>query len=103
MYAQQEYPSAEKAIKFIDSHIHNSKYFIKDDVKIYNDNCERFKSKQTDKVSVQAKADLLAYKTHILNVLAFKNYLEKVKVPKESILSYYFKYDFMNSKNCVKP
>ena len=103
MYEEEPFPSAEKAISVIDNHINNPNFFSEADVEFYNNESEVFKSLQTESESVQAKSDLLAYKVHLLNSLAFSKYIKDKPFPEYSILSYYFSYEFVNGGSSIKP
>lgn len=104
MYEKEEYPSVETAINFVDKQILNPKYFEKGDIKIYEKGCDIFKSEQKDGNSPQGKSDLLAYKVHLMNSLAFFNQLtKKHELPDEYIFTYYFNYEFLNGEASIKP
>lgn len=96
--------SAEKAIEIVDKHLLNKTFFIDGDFDIYNSACENFKSKQTDKNSAMSKSDLLAYKVHILNALAFKNFINSRDDNTDShIFNYYYHRYFINGEASIKP
>lgn len=104
MYQKQEYPSAETATEMIDNHINNSEFFNEGDKKIYNDHSKIFKAKQTNPNSAQAKSDLLAYKVHLLNILAFNNYFaQEHMLPEKSLFMFYFSNYFVSGENVIKP
>ena len=103
MYSEQQFPDLEKVTSVIDNHINNSGIFSKEDAKIYYGNSNKFKSRQVESDNEKAKFDLLAYKVHLLNVLAFHNYIKENEFPESSLLQYYFAYDFVNGKGFVKP
>ena len=104
MYSEQDYPSAEKAIEYIDNHINNKNFFTDADIKTYNDHSEIFKSKQLNPDSAQGKSDLLAYKVHLLNILAFNNFFtQDHKMPERYLFMYYFSENFVNAENSIKP
>ena len=78
--------------------------FSKDDFKLYQKGCDYFRSNQKDKTSVKAQADLLAYKTHVINVLGFYNFLTKENdIPEKHLLNYYFDEYFLNGEGLIKP
>ena len=66
-------------------------------MEFYNNESEVFKSLQSESESVQAKSDLLAYKVHLLNSLAFSKYIKDKPFPEYPILSYYFSYEFVST------
>lgn len=104
MYEEQSFPTAEKFNEVLDNHMKNPKFFSKDDFKLYQKGCEYFKSNQKDKTSVEAQADLLAYKTHVINVLGFYNFLTKENdIPEKHLLNYYFDEYFLNGEGLIKP
>ena len=104
MYEEQEYPNADFAIETIDKHINNRKFFSKEDSEIYKKGTNYFLSKQKDKTSSKAKSDLLAYKVHLINSIAFYNYLTKVNaLPEKHIFHYYFNYEFLNGESAIEP
>ena len=103
MYEEQEFPSAEKVISYIDKHIDNSKYFTDDDRATYKTASRNFEAKQEKKNSVQSKSDLLAYKIHIMDALAYKNFFEQNGIPEPSLFMYYFKHDFLNGEAKIRP
>ena len=71
-------------------------FFEKVDIDAYNEYSKRFASKQDKKDLQSAKSDLLAYKVHILDALAFNRYIMKMNsLPEEGAFFYYFKYDFV--------
>ena len=104
MYEEQSFPTAEKFNEVLDNHIKNPKFFSKDDFKLYQKGCDYFRSNQKDKTSVEAQADLLAYKTHVINVLGFYNFLTKENdIPEKHLLNYYFDEYFLNGEGLIKP
>ena len=103
MYEEQRFPSAEKAIEVIDNHINNDEFFSKQDKETYDKNSKWFLSEQKDKTSVQAKSDLLSFKVHLLNALAFNRYFIKNNMPEDVIFRYYFNDKFVNGENCIEP
>ena len=104
MYGKTDAPSAAECIAVIDNHINNKEFFKDSDVDLYEEFSNRFISKQVETESVQAKSDLLAYKVHLLNSIAFSNYfLESRKMPCEHIFLNTLGYDFINGKGVVKP
>lgn len=98
MYKKIPYPNVEQAIKIIDEHINNSEFFTKEDIKSYHGNSKKYQARQEKKDSEKAKADLLAYKVHLLNTLAFNKILIKFNFPEAWILDYYFINEFINNK-----
>lgn len=104
MYEEQEYPSAEKAMEVIDNHINNSAFFSKEAKETYTKGCQYFQAKQTNKNPEIAKSDLLAYKVHLLNTLAFhKFFTEDNKIPEKHVFMYYLDYEFLNGYAKIKP
>lgn len=104
MYEKSSIPNAEECLATIDNHINNKEFFKDDDIEIYHEFSKIFKAKQTDKDSPQAKADLIAYKVHLLNALAFNNYFTvDYKIPKPNVFAVSFGYDFVNGIGVVKP
>ena len=104
MYDEQEFPSAETAISYIDKHINNTNFFTETDKKIYEEHSRIFQSKQINKTNSQALSDLLAYKVHLLNVLAFNNYFTKeYAIPEKHLFNAYFHNDFINGQAAIKP
>ena len=100
----QNFLTAENATDIIDKHLLNKNYFIEEDIKIYNNACENFKSKQTDKISAMSKSDLLSYKVHVLNVLAFKNFINsRNDNPDSHIFNYYYHRHFINGEASIEP
>lgn len=104
MYEEQELPSAEKAISYVDRHINNKDFFTEADKKVYEEHSKIFQSKQVNKNSSQALSDLLAYKVHLLDALAINNYFSKnYPVPKNPIFVAYFTSDFVNGDASIRP
>lgn len=104
LYKENKQPNAEKAIQTIDSHINNTNFFTSEDKIIYNKGCKSFQDKQKEKNSPMAKSDLLAYKVHLLNALAIKNFILSDKnVPDSHIFMYYLNYNFLNCEAQIKP
>lgn len=104
MYEEEEYPSADKVLNTLDNHINNSKFFSKEDKELYKKGEDYFLSEQKEKDSIDAKTDLIAYKTHILNALAFKTYLvNKYPLPESHIFMYYLNYEFLNGDGKIEP
>lgn len=104
MYEEQEFPTYEKVNEVLDNHLKNTKFFTAADFKIYQKGCDYFKSKQQESNSDEAKSDLLAYKTHLINALGFYNYLSKEnKLPERHIFNYYFNDLFLNGEASIKP
>lgn len=104
MYEEQDFPSAEKAISYVDKHINNKEFFTDVDKKIYDEHSRNFQSKQINKDGLQALSDLLAYKVHLLNILAFDNYFSKNhSVPEKQLFVVYFITEFVNGEASIKP
>ena len=104
MFKKQGVPTADECIKVIDNHIHNKNFFLQEDVGIYEEFSNNFIKKQSEPNTVQGKSDLLAYKVHLLNAIAFSNYFfNENKMPKENILMVSLGYDFINGKGVIKP
>lgn len=104
MYDEQEFPSAEKAIAYVDNHINNTDFFTEADKKVYEEHSKIFKSKQPNKNSSQALSDLLAYKVHLLNILAINNYFSlKYQIPQRELFMAYFIKDFVNGDASIRP
>lgn len=104
MYEKDNIPSADKVLSVIDNHINNTEFFTEEDKKLYEEGTRYFKSQQKDTTSVSAKSDLIAFKTHVLNAIAFKNYfIEQKSMPDDYIFMYYLNYDFLNGDIKIKP
>lgn len=95
--------STEECINIVDSHLKNEEFFTQDDADLYKEFSKIFLSKQTDKTSQQSKLDLLAYKTHLLNALAFNRYFVTNVLPHSYIFTSVFSYDFIYGEGVVKP
>lgn len=80
-----DFPLAEDYNKALDRFVQTSSIFILNSREIYNDRIQKFVSKQKDKDSEQAKSDLLAYKTHIINSLAYS-----IQIHQKRSMPYYF-------------
>ena len=104
MYKRQEFPSAELAIETVDNYISESNFFSEEDLATYKKGCESFVSMQKDKDSTLGKSDLLAYKMHLLNALAFKNYfLQNEQLIDPYLFRFYFQDSFLDGKNSPNP
>ena len=104
VYSAHRYPNSKQALKMLDKHIKNTKYFSPDDVEFYENHSKLFEARQKENHTIQAKSDLVAFKTHLLNALAFKNYLlEDNKIADTHSFIYYFNNEFVNGKNSIKP
>lgn len=103
LYETTDFPAAEVFFNVIDNHVNNKNFFLEEDAVIYKKLSDNFKSKQKETFSLQAKSDLIAYKIHLLNTLAFYNYFEQVKdLPDKYIFKTNFRYDFVN-KGVITP
>ena len=103
LFDSQKIPSAENTIAIVDSHIKNNKFFNQQDINLYNKFCKDFETKQGNRNSVQAKSDLLAFKIHLINAMAFYNYfVNKTNMPENRLFMYYLSYEFINNKNFIK-
>ena len=103
MYEEQDFPSAEKAISYIDKHIDNKEFFTEKDKKMYNEQSKMFESMQIDKNTPQAKSDLLAYKVHLIHIFAFHKFFNENPIPEKSLFWRYFSRDFVNGEAAIKP
>lgn len=104
MYDRTTLPDADACLAVLDNHINNKEFFAEDDKIIYNEFSNFFLSKQRETESVQAKSNLIAYKVHLLNSLAFNNYFSKAdKMPKEKLFALSLANEFINGKGVVKP
>lgn len=103
MYNKIPFPNAKEAINAVDKHITHSEFFTKEDIKIYHENSKKYQAQQDKKESIKAKSNLLAYKIHLLNTLAFNNAIKTYKFPEAKILEYYFLDEFVNRNSYVKP
>ncbi len=95
--------SADECIEMIDSHVKNKEFFSDIDASLYEEFSKNFVSKQEDKLSPQAKLDLLSYKTHLLNSLAFNKYFEDNELPHSYAFVISLGYDFINGQGVIKP
>lgn len=104
MYEKEGVPTFEACIEMVDNHINNKEFFEEEDKVLYNEFSNKFMSKQSQLDTVQAKADLLAYKVHMLNAIAFNNYFaNNDSIPNSHLLLTAFGYDFVNGDGVVKP
>lgn len=96
--------SANDYINKIDKHINNNKFFNQEEIDFYKTYSKKFVSQQKDKNSLQAKSDLLAYKVHLLNSLAFnKFFLLDNSLPNEKTFLGIFNFDFIFGEDTIKP
>lgn len=104
LFKNSNIPTVSQTINIIDNHINNGDFFLDADKKIYNDHSKIFQSKQSEKGTVQALSELLAYKVHLLNILAFYNYFSReLKIQEISIFMYYFTDIFVNGESAIEP
>ena len=74
------------------------------DEKLYEEYSKKFVANQKETESVQAKSDLISYKIHLLNSLAFNDYFcQQNPMPKNYIFLTFLGFDFINGDGVVKP
>jgi len=104
LHLSQKSLSADDYINKIDEHINNDSFFNEEEIDIYKNYSKDFVSKQKNKNSLQAKSDLLAYKVHLLNSLAFnKFFLQDNRLPNERTFFSLFNYNFIFGEDTIKP
>ena len=104
MYSNSKLPNVDECLKVVDNHINNKDFFTEEDATTYNEFTKRFISQQSQPQTELAKVDLLAYKIHLLNSIAFSNYFFGDKnMPKEHLLFVNMGYEFVNGQGVIKP
>ena len=104
IYKKSPVPSLKECSEMLDNQINNTEFFKEDDKKLYYEFVGKFISRQQEKTSVNSASDLLAYKSHLLNALAFNNYFEEYKsIPNYHILVANLGSIFVNGDGAIKP